>query len=100
MMQVEQLPEFQQQVLQSNLRKKVRQLTAHLVTVLHIDPIGHQLAAFICPGESMDNTELVYGWVLRECCCISCIRNLDFQTLQYDFVRWLLDHDVPVGDVQ
>lgn len=100
MIQIEHSPIYRQQVLDSTFRKKVRQLTLHLITVLHIDAYGHQLAAFICPGELLDNTELVYDWVKQECCCISCVREIEFKTLQSNFVRWLLDHDVPMGEVQ
>lgn len=100
MNQIELSPMYRQQVLDNTFRKKVRQLTLHLITVLHIDAHGRQLAAFICPDESLDNTELVYDWVKQECCCISCVREIEFKTLQRNFVRWLLDHDVPMGEVQ
>ncbi|WP_397472636.1 hypothetical protein [Rheinheimera sp.] len=100
MIQIEHSPIFRQQFLDNAFRKKVRQLTLHLVTVLRIDPHGHQLAAFVCPGESCDNTELVYEWVKQECCCISCVNDMAFKTLQRNFVRWLLDHDVPMGEMQ
>lgn len=100
MNQIELSPMYRQQVLDNTFRKKVRQLTLHLITVLHIDAHGRQLAACICPGESLDNTELVYDWVKQECCCISCVREIEFKMLQRNFVRWLLDHDVPMGEVQ
>jgi hypothetical protein len=100
MIQIEHSPIFRQQLLDSTFRKKVRQFTLHLVTVLQIDPHGRQLAAFICPGESHDNTEVVYDWVKQQCCCVSCVREVEFKALQRNFVRWLLDHDVPMGDIQ
>lgn len=100
MIQIEHSPIFRQQLLDNSFRKKVRQLTLHLVTVLQIDPHGCQLAAFICPGEPLDNTELVYDWVKQQCCCVSCVREVEFKALQRNFVRWLLDHDVPMGDMQ
>ena len=100
MIQIELSPMYRQQVLDNNFRKKVRQLTLYLITVLRIDAHGRQLAAFICPGEPLDNTELVYDWVKQECCCISCVREIEFKALQRNFVRWLLDHDVPMGEVQ
>lgn len=100
MIQIEHSPIYRQQVWDSTFSKKVRQLTLHLITVLHIDAYGYQLAAFICPSEPLDNTELVYEWVKQECCCISCVREIEFKTLQRNFVRWLLDHDVPMGEVQ
>ena len=100
MIQIEHSPIFRQQLLDSTFRKKVRQFTLHLVTVLQIDPHGRQLAAFICPGEPHDNTEVVYDWVKQQCCSVSCVREVEFKALQRNFVRWLLDHDVPMGDMQ
>ena len=100
MIQIEHSLIFRQQLLDSTFRKKVRQFTLHLVTVLQIDPHGRQLAAFICPGEPQDNTEVVYDWVKQQCCCVSCVREVEFKSLQRNFVRWLLDHDVPMGEMQ
>jgi hypothetical protein len=100
MIQIEQTQAFKQQVLQQRLNRQVKQLAGYLMTTLFIDPHGRQLAAVITPLVSQDNTELVLDWVQQQVCCVSCLQEVDFKQLQHDFVRWLLSHDIPVGELQ
>lgn len=100
MIQIEQTPAFKQQVLQQRLHRQVQQLAGYLMTTLFIDPHGQQLATVITPLTQQDNTELVLDWVRQQVCCVSCLQEVDFKQLQRDFVRWLLNHDIPAGELQ
>ena len=91
---------YREYLLEKRLRREVRNFTTFLMLALSIAPHERQLAEVIKPGESLDNSQLVYNWVLSEVCCISCIRNVDFKMLQRNFVRWLLDHDIPMGELK
>ena len=41
-------------------------------------------------GAEKDNCEAVYGWVLNQVCCASCIRETSFESLQRRFVKQLI----------
>lgn len=100
MIVIEQTRQFKQLQLTQRYRHQTRQLATYLITALFIDPNGNQLAAMISPEQPVNNTELVLNWVRQEVCCASCLRGVDFKELQCDFVRWLLNHDIPVGELQ
>ena len=100
MIVIEQTRQFKQFQIAKNHQRQTRQLATYLITSLFIDPKGQELSAIITPTNALDNTEFVLSWVRQEVCCISCLQDLDFTALQRDFVRWLLNHDVPVGELQ
>jgi len=100
MIQIEQTPAFKRYVLEKSLTRQVRQMATYLMTALFIEPHGRQLASVITPNVAQDNTELVLDWVRQEVCCVSCCKEFDFTELQRSFVSWLLNHDVPMGELQ
>lgn len=100
MIVIEQTKQFKHFQLIQRYQRETRQLATYLVTALFIEPSGRQLSAMITPDQLSDNTEFVLNWVRQEVCCDSCLRGVDFKELQRDFVRWLLNHDIPVGELQ
>ena len=100
MIQIEQTREFKVHLLNKALNQQVKRMAVYLMTTLFIDPHSNHLAAAIQPERQQDNAELVLGWVRQQVCCISCMQEVEFKALQRDFVRWLLSHDIPVGELQ
>lgn len=100
MIQIEQTREFKAHLLNKTLNQQVKRMAVYLMTTLFIDPHSDQLAAAIQPDIPQDNAELVLAWVREQVCCASCMREVEFKALQRDFVRWLLSHDIPVGELQ
>ena len=100
MIQIEQTREYKTYLLNKSLNQQVKRMAVYLMTTLFIDPHDSQLAAAIQPAILQDNAELVLDWVRQQVCCASCMQEVDFKALQRDFVRWLLSHDIPVGELQ
>lgn len=100
MIVIEQTRQFKQLQLTQHYQRQTRHLATYLITALFIDPNGRQLSVMITPDQPINNTELVLNWVRKEVCCASCLRVMDFKELQRDFVRWLLNHDIPAGELQ
>jgi alkylhydroperoxidase family enzyme len=100
MIQIEQTREYKTYLLNKSLNQQAKRMAVYLMTTLFIDPHNYQLAAAIQPEIQQDNAELVLGWVRQQLCCISCMQEVEFKELQRDFVRWLLNHDIPVGELQ
>uniref|UniRef100_A0A486XTW1 Uncharacterized protein n=1 Tax=Rheinheimera sp. BAL341 TaxID=1708203 RepID=A0A486XTW1_9GAMM len=100
MIQIEQTREYKTYLLNKSLNQQVKRMAVYLMTTLFIDPHSNQLAAAIQPEIQQDNAELVLGWVRQQVCCVSCMQEVDFKALQRDFVRWLLNYDIPVGELQ
>ena len=100
MIQIEQTREYKTYLLNKSLNQQVKRMAVYLMTTLFIDPHSDQLATAIQPEIQQDNAELVLDWVRQQVCCASCMQEVDFKALQRDFVRWLLSHDIPVGELQ
>lgn len=100
MIVIEQTQQYKQFQLMQRYQRQTRQLATYLITSLFIEPHGSQLSQVITPAEPTDNTEFVLNWVRQEVCCSSCFQEVDFKALQHEFVRWLLSHDIPVGELQ
>jgi|GEM_PF-2339472 len=100
MIAIEQTQQYKHFQLTQRYQHQTRHLATYLITALFIDPNSRQLSVMITPDQPIDNTELVLKWVRKEVCCASCLRGVDFKELQRDFVRWLLNHDIPVGELQ
>lgn len=90
MIRIENTRQIRMMVVEKDLRRKARNLTLHLITALHIEPHGSQLVCAIGTGAEKDNCEAVYGWVLNQVCCASCIRETSFESLQRRFVKQLI----------
>ena len=100
MIVIEQTQQFKHFQLMQRYQRQTRQLATYIVTALFIEPRGGQLSAMITHDQSIDNTEFVLNWVRQEVCCASCLRDADFKELQRGFVHFLLNHDIPVGELQ
>lgn len=100
MFQVEHSSESKMFLVNKQLGQHVRQLSAYLMTALFINPCANNIALIITPELQQDNAELVYSWVRKEVCCLSCFKQLDFKQLQRRFICWLLDHNIPMGELQ
>jgi hypothetical protein len=92
MIQIEETQMYKSYLVEKHFRKKIRNLTTALITVLCINPHGRELVEVCGLGSESDNTEAIYGWVKNEVCCASCVKEFSFAALQRRFVRFLLDH--------
>jgi len=100
MIVIEQTRQFKQLQLTQHYQRQTSQLATYLITSLFIDPYSSQLSLVITPELPVNNTEFVLNWVRKEVCCASCLLGMDFKELQHNFVRWLLSHDIPAGELQ
>ncbi len=91
MIQIENTRQIRMMVVEKDLRRKARNLTLHLMTALQIEPHGRHLVYACGTGSEHDNCEAVYGWVLDQVCCASCIREVSFEKLQRRFVTHLVN---------
>lgn len=90
MIQIENTRQIRMMVVEKDLRRKASNLTLHLMTALQIEPHCKQLVSAVGTGSEKDNCEAVYGWVLDQVCCASCVREVSFEKLQRQFVKHLI----------